>query len=518
MDTPHSIPGVQPPEALPIVDQHSTENNQLNQSSSSTVTIRSTSNGRLLLTIGSGLISAFLFIRVFAIEPFGVPTGSMAPALIGNHREGACPRCDFPVRVGFPPAGVSPESHFATVVCPNCGQQFSMVNQQDLNGDRLLVDKNVFNLRKPRRWEMAVFHCPDSDPKELGKPYVKRVVGLPGETIVIKDGEVYANGELLRKGYAEVREMRILDFDMNYVPKQMGWSNRWLIDEHDPRLPNTSRLLPCPADNKTLQGSILRLNADQQVTTTATYRNWNLDHQQEEPIRSWNSYDGLPRSFGKFPAVHEFSFTSELEVTRVTPEASIIFRLTDGVLTVSARVVLDSQPLAAVSFEVDGNPCPLPKAKFQFIPGRKYSIEYLFVDRRVSFIVDGKPIGASLDLPSREKSQEVSRPLSISVQGCQVVFSNIKLYRDVYYTQFGANGTLPPGNPVTLGPGQYYLLGDNSANSQDSRKWAIPGVPETGFIGKPFLIHQPLRAARVTIGGRERVIQTIDWTRLRWLH
>ena len=35
----------------------------------------------------------FLFLRVGFVEPFGVPTGSMAPTLIGNHREGPCPRC-----------------------------------------------------------------------------------------------------------------------------------------------------------------------------------------------------------------------------------------------------------------------------------------------------------------------------------------------------------------------------------------------------------------------------------------
>jgi len=113
----------------------------------------------------------------------------------------------------------------------------------------------------------------------------------------------------------------------------------------------------------------------------------------------------------------------------------------------------------------------------------------------------------------------VSRPLQLTARGCRVVVRDLKLYRDVYYTQFGTNGTQPPhGHPLTLGPDQYFMLGDNSGNSQDSRKWPVPGVPEASFIGKPFLIHQPLRPARVTVGGRERVFQTVDWSRLRWLH
>ena len=80
-----------------------------------------------------------------------------------------------------------------------------------------------------------------------------------------------------------------------------------------------------------------------------------------------------------------------------------------------------------------------------------------------------------------------------------------------------ARSKVSPG-PTTLGAKEYFVLGDNSGNSQDSRKWPSPGVPEADFIGKPFLVHQPLRLARVTVGGRERVFQTLDWSRLRWLH
>ena len=96
-----------------------------------------------------------------------------------------------------------------------------------------------------------------------------------------------------------------------------------------------------------------------------------------------------------------------------------------------------------------------------------------------------------------------------------MVLKNVILDRDIHYTQAGKNGTR---TPAKLGPTEYFMLGDNSGNSQDSRVWPDPGVPESDFIGKPFLIHQPLKLGSVNVGGRDRAYQTLDWSRLRWLH
>src|SRR5437868_11984447 len=59
------------------------------------------SSDLVLASIAVIFLVVFLFLRVGFVEPFGVPTGSMAPTLIGNHREGPCPRCGYPVRVGL---------------------------------------------------------------------------------------------------------------------------------------------------------------------------------------------------------------------------------------------------------------------------------------------------------------------------------------------------------------------------------------------------------------------------------
>src|SRR5438105_14381580 len=67
---------------------------------------------------------AVLALRTLAIEPFGVPTGSMAPALRGDHWCGTCPRCGAPVVVGgngLSTDAASARRLAASAHCGNCG-------------------------------------------------------------------------------------------------------------------------------------------------------------------------------------------------------------------------------------------------------------------------------------------------------------------------------------------------------------------------------------------------------------
>lgn len=64
-------------------------------------------------------------------------------------------------------------------------------------GDRFFINRMAYKLGSPRRGEMIVFK---TSPKEDASLHIKRVVGLPGETIQIKDGQILINGETYKEG------------------------------------------------------------------------------------------------------------------------------------------------------------------------------------------------------------------------------------------------------------------------------------------------------------------------------
>ena len=84
-----------------------------------------------------------LIIRAFLVQAFKIPTGSMRPTLIEN--------------------------------------------------DRVLVNKILYRYKEPERGDIIVFKYPVDGKRD----FIKRLVGLPGETLEIRQGKVYINGEAL---------------------------------------------------------------------------------------------------------------------------------------------------------------------------------------------------------------------------------------------------------------------------------------------------------------------------------
>lgn len=67
-----------------------------------------------------------------------------------------------------------------------------------LDGDIVLVNRMIYDASKPKRGDIIVFK-PNGN--ENARSYIKRIIGLPGETVQIKDGEIYIDGEKLEEKY-----------------------------------------------------------------------------------------------------------------------------------------------------------------------------------------------------------------------------------------------------------------------------------------------------------------------------
>ena len=66
------------------------------------------------------------------------------------------------------------------------------------DGDNLIVDKLSYRFHDPDRFDIIVF------PQEDGRYFIKRIIGLPGESVRIdEDGFIYINGEKLQESYGK---------------------------------------------------------------------------------------------------------------------------------------------------------------------------------------------------------------------------------------------------------------------------------------------------------------------------
>ena len=129
-----------------------------------------------------------LVVRPCVLEAFTMPTNSMAPTLVGRHWVSVCPTCGKPCyRTPDDPNDYYRGKEVEPMICEAFHiHEVAEPEQKVIPSDRIIVSKYL----RPQRWDMVVFRYPE-DPSIL---YVKRLVGLPGETIVIKDGFAWANG------------------------------------------------------------------------------------------------------------------------------------------------------------------------------------------------------------------------------------------------------------------------------------------------------------------------------------
>ena len=80
------------------------------------------------------------------------------------------------------------------------------------SGEFIIVSKLAYKLGEPERGDIVVFHLPRDPDQE----YIKRVIGLPGETISVHDGKVFVNDQMLNEPY---------------LGADTGYTGTWVVPE-----------------------------------------------------------------------------------------------------------------------------------------------------------------------------------------------------------------------------------------------------------------------------------------------
>ena len=93
------------------------------------------------------------------------------------------------------------------------------------DGDHLIVDKITYRMREPVRYDIIVFPFRYKE----NTFYIKRIIGLPGETVQIAGGEIYIDGEVLKESYG--REM-IRDPGMAESPIQLEEDEYFVLGDN----------------------------------------------------------------------------------------------------------------------------------------------------------------------------------------------------------------------------------------------------------------------------------------------
>ena len=190
-------------------------------------------------------ILAFLF-RAFVAEAFVIPTGSMAPTLMGVHKDIVCEHCGKQYQSSASQEFDNEKRTDYLVVastCPTCRglNAFDLennANHESFSGDRILVSKFDYVLHDPERWDVIVFKYP----LEARMNYIKRLVGLPGEMLRVKGGDVYTRKSeaeawtIARKPPHKIRAMRQIVADTKFQPAELiaaGWPSLWQPEQAD---------------------------------------------------------------------------------------------------------------------------------------------------------------------------------------------------------------------------------------------------------------------------------------------
>jgi len=459
-------------------------------------------------------ILAFLF-RSFEAEAFVIPTGSMAPTLYGRHKDVTCPECGLffavgaseevdpnlhqPVQIpGFleritSSGYLKTNSRLQTTRCPNCRFESDILHTPVFKGDRILVNKQHTD---PKRFEVTVFKYPE----EPQVNYIKRLIGLPGETIKIEGGDLHSRTndmdewQILRKEDPEKqRRLQMMVHDDNYVAPRLqeaGWPARWAgmkrqestgsiggwIDDAAGWISDmNARSYTVKSSDESLWLRYRHFVATEEVWREVLERRA-LEASMIRPrlisdFCGYNAYttvgSGHPGDYGAY-WVNDLTLNATVRIDSAADDADLTIELCSGFQWFRCHIN-PSNGLATVSvinrLTDPGNTAEeiIAKANTTMQGAGSYTVSFANVDDRLLLWINNKLVSFDANTSYRADTENAPQqrdliPIAIGAKGVSATVSGLTIQRDIYYRAETRDPNLGAINE--LGGGSERELGD----------------------------------------------------------
>lgn len=114
------------------------------------------------------------------------------------------------------------------------------------SGEYILTSKITYRLRSPQRGDVIVFKSPSNPDIE----YIKRIIALPDDTVVIRDSQVYVNDQQLQEGYiAALSNLWDGGYAKEGVPMVVPQGEIFVMGDNRPRSSDSREFGPIPIDS-----------------------------------------------------------------------------------------------------------------------------------------------------------------------------------------------------------------------------------------------------------------------------
>lgn len=471
-------------------------------------------------------------VRSFVTEGFVIPTGSMAPTLLGAHSTIRSPETGYEYPFDYAPIAAErrdaaernrPVRSFSLVdpminpIVPVVSESARFLKEQ--MGDRVLVLKFLYLIQEPRRWEVVVFKNP-TDPVGEFQNYIKRLVGLPNEQLLTVDGDVWTAP--LGAPLAEFRVQRKPEHVQRAVWQPVHDSDYVPIDPDGVSLRMRRPYDGPPWVSPQWDTSSAAYTCSTAEPSTLTWRSSLFPIDDRSPYNALRQ--GMPYGVSdiRVAAAIEASDPAALSSQLVLNARSHTFTwsLKGGKATLAITNRSSGQELASVEV-----PFPMPAA------GAPCDLEFWHVDQSMSLWLNGTAIASlpydqwtvedrvrfsfpDLSLESYRVEPVARQPeapvLEWNFAGSPLTLHRVRLDRDLYYRpaittaaeQFPTNGEAITGlgfatdiaHPAQLRADQFLMMGDNSAYSKDGRIWGRPHplVQKQLGLEDPFVVPREL--------------------------